>query len=295
MKTNPFSVSPGCNYIAVARNVTLVVLGLLVAGCPANNPAPEAAAGDKVIIRGSNTFGEELAPRLIAEYKKSHATALFDVESKATVYGMAALLGGKCDIAGASRVALKEELELAQMRGIELNDCIIGSYSVAVVIHGGNQLTSLTKDQVREIFTGGVTNWSAVGGPDAPINLYIRDPISGTYLGFKELAMANTAYAHGARLLPTYEGIVEAVAKDPNGVGYSSLDLAKRPGVKGVSIGGAEASVAAVNKGEYPYSRAIRLYTRKGNESARARDFIQFIQSAPGQKIVAEMGFAPRS
>ena len=295
MKTNLFSENLGCKYVTVARNASLFALGLLVAGCPADKPAREAASGDKVVIRGSNTFGEELAPRLIAEYKKNHATAVFDVESKATVYGMAALVGGKCDIAGASRVALKEELELAQMRGIELNECIIGSYSVAVVINGGNQVTSLTKDQVREIFTGVVTNWSAVGGPDAPINLYVRDPISGTHFGFKELAMGNTAYAHGAQLLPAYEGIVEALAKDANGIGYSSLDLAKRPGVKGVSIGGAEASVAAVNKGEYPYSRAIRLYTRKGNESARTRDFIQFIQSAPGQKIVAEMGFAPRS
>jgi len=277
------------------RNVSLFLLGLLAAGCPASKPAPEAATGAKVLIRGSNTFGEELAPRLIAEYKKDHATAAFDVESKATVYGMAALLGGKCDIAGASRVALKEELELAKMRGIELNDYLIGSYSVAVVVNGGNPVASLTKDQVRDIFTGVVTNWNVVGGPDAPIRLYIRDPISGTYLGFKELAMGNTPYGPQPNLFPTYEAIVQAVAKDAHGIGYASLDLAKHAGVKGVSIGGTEASVAAVNKGEYPYSRAIRLYTRKGDETPLTRDFIQFIQSARGQKIVAEMGFAPRS
>ena len=295
MKTNLFKESFGRKRVIAVRSVSLFLLGLLVAGCPANKPAPETANGDKVLIRGSNTFGEELAPRLIAEYKKDHAAAAFDVESKATVYGMAALLGGKCDIAGASRVPLKEELELARMRGIELNEYVIGSYSVAVVVQGGNPVATLTKDQVRDIFTGVVTNWNVVGGPDAPIRLYIRDPISGTYLGFKELAMGNTPYGHEPKLLPDYERIVEAVAKDPAGIGYSSLDLVKHAGIKGVSIGGVEASVAAVNKGEYPYSRAIRLYTRKGAESAVTRDFIQFVQSARGQKIVAEMGFAPRS
>src|SRR5436190_24053776 len=98
------------------QSAGLFLLGLLVAGCPASKTAPGGMAGAKVLIRGSNTFGEELAPRLIAEYKRDHSASEFDVESKATVYGMAALLGGKCDIAGASRVALKEELELAKMR-----------------------------------------------------------------------------------------------------------------------------------------------------------------------------------
>src|SRR5258708_594716 len=127
MKTKLFSrndVGTGGTFL---RSVSLFLLALLAAGCPASKPAPEATTGAKVLIRGSNTFGEELAPRLIAEYKKDHASAAFDVESKATVYGMAALLAGKCDIAGASRVALKEELELAKMRAIELNEYVIGS------------------------------------------------------------------------------------------------------------------------------------------------------------------------
>ena len=295
MKTNLCSLNFVCPGWTRLRNVSLCLLALVVAGCPASKPEPDVAKGDKVLIRGSNTFGEELAPRLIAEYKTDHPGAAFDVESKATVYGMAALLGGKCDIAGASRLPLKEELELAKMRGIELNEYLIGSYSVVVVVNNANAVASLTKDQVRDIFTGVVTNWNSVGGPDSPIHLDIRDPISGTYLGFKELAMANLPYAQQPALFPTYEAIVQAVAKDPSGIGYSSLDLVKHDGVKGVSIGGKEASVAAVNKGEYPYSRAIRLYTRKGDETPRTRDFIKFIQSARGQKIVAEMGFAPRS
>ena len=102
MQTNPPTESAARGRSALSWNVGLFLLGLLAAGCPAGKTPPEGTSGAKVLIRGSNTFGEELAPRLIAEYKKDHATAAFEVESKATVYGIAALLGGKCDIAGAS-------------------------------------------------------------------------------------------------------------------------------------------------------------------------------------------------
>ena len=114
----------------------------------------------KILIRGSNTIGEELAPKLIAEYKKDHPSADFVIEPKATVYGIAALLGGQCDIAAASRETLKEELELAKMRDIELTNYVIGAYTVAVVTHAGNPVANLTKEQVRDIFTGAVTNWT---------------------------------------------------------------------------------------------------------------------------------------
>jgi phosphate transport system substrate-binding protein len=269
-------------------------LGLLLTGCPAG--APETAPrtpGDKVIIRGSNTFGEELAPRLIAAYKKENPAAEFDVEFKATVYGFAALLGGKSDIAAASRPPLKEELELAKIRGIEMSEYVVGSYSVAVVVNAGNPVANLTKDQVREIFTGTIKNWKDVGGADAPISLSIRDPIAGTHLGFKELALGNTAYSTDAKMFTDYDGIVKAVVGDANGIGYTSLDPAKQTGVKAVSVGGVEPSVTTVHAGNYPYSRVVKLHTGKGRETAATKAFIQFVQSERGKAIVAETGFTP--
>src|SRR5688572_10258852 len=182
MNAKTFPLHRGRLCTASARSGFALALGLLLTGCPAGKQeTPPVTSGDKIIIRGSNTFGEELAPRLIAAFKKDHPTAQFDVESKATVYGFAALLGGKSDIAAASRPPLKEELELAKIRGIEMNEYVVGSYSVAVIVNGGNPVANLTKDQVREIFTGTIKNWKDVGGPDAPINLFIRDPIAGTH------------------------------------------------------------------------------------------------------------------
>src|SRR5205085_4256334 len=189
----------------------------------------------KVVIKGSNTIGEELGPRLIAEYKKDHPAAAFELESKGTGSGLWALVASQCDLAAASRAVSEEELKQATERGMKLDEHTIGSYSVAVVVHADNPVKDLTKDQVRDLFTGVVTNWKDVGGPDAPVHLYIRDPISGTHLGFKELAMENKAYGAGTNALTSYAAIIEAVAKDPNGIGYSSFDLANKPGAKIVS------------------------------------------------------------
>jgi phosphate transport system substrate-binding protein len=278
------------------KNLGLILICAIVAGCSPDKPSATPAATGKITIRGSNTVGEELAPQLIAEYKKEHPAAEFDLESKGTSYGMGALMGGYCDISGASRLPTKEELEVAQYRNVELNDHVIGTYAVAVVVNPGNVNTNLTRGQVRDIFTGTIQNWKDVGGPDATVHLYIRDPMSGTYMGFKELAMENKSYAPDPKMLTlctNYEDIAQAVAKDPNGIGYTGMNLAKDAGARVVPIGGVQPGVRSVQKGEYPYTRTLHLYTSKGNETPATMDFIQFVLSARGQEVVARTGDVP--
>jgi phosphate transport system substrate-binding protein len=115
-------------------------------------------------------------------------------------------------------------------------------------------------------------------------------------LGFKELAMENKPYTPDPKMLnlcTNYAGIAQSVATDPNGIGYTGINLAKAAGAKVVSIGGVQPDAAAVNKGQYPYTRALHLYTSKGKETAATTDFIQFILSARGQEVVARLGDVP--
>ena len=184
---------------------------------------------------------------------------------------------------------------MAQFRAMELDDHIIGTYCVAVVANAANPVANLTRDQIRDIFTGTIQNWKDVGGPDAPIHLFIRDPISGTYIGFKELAMDKKPYASEQNLFTNYEGIVTAVAKDPNGIGYAGFNLTHQPGVKAVSIEGVEPTADTVNQGKYPYARALHLYTSKGKEKPAALDFIRFVLSPQGQEVMTRMGYVPHS
>jgi phosphate transport system substrate-binding protein len=294
MRTNAHAETSDWKSLIFRRAMPCISLGILLAGCtPTQQAAPALRNDGKVVIRGSNTIGEELAPQLIAAYKKDHPAITFDLETKGTGYGMGALLGGQCDIAGASRLPNADELELGRLRGVELNDYNIGAYSVAVVVNTSNTVGDLSKDQVRDIFTGKIANWKDVGGPDAAIHLYVRDPVSGTYLGFRELAMENKPYAHDPSMSTNYLGIVQAVAQDPTGIGYSSFQRSNADGVKAVTIGGVAPTIESVNKGVYPYARILHLYTSKTSEETAAHDFIQFVQSAPGQQIITQMGYVP--
>jgi phosphate transport system substrate-binding protein len=253
-----------------------------------------AAAQDKVVIRGSNTIGEELAPRLISEYQKDHKTAMFDLEFKGTGYGLGALMGHFCDIAAASKPVGKEQEEIAKIRNFQFKEYVLGSYVVTILVNSGNPVSNLSSNQVLSLFTGQVQNWKEVGGPDAPVHLLVRDPVSGTHLGFKELAMANQDYGTNLQFFTNYVGIAAAVAKDPSAVGYSGLDVTAPAGTKVVSIDGVAPSAATVNAKKYAYSRLLRFYTDAVNEPPRAADFINFTMSAGGQTVLTQMGYAPK-
>src|ERR1035441_5363084 len=97
-------------------------------------------------------------------------------------------------------------------------------------------------------------------------------------------------YSLKVKTFTNYTDIVRAVARDPNGIGYTSIVPASQPGVKPVSIGGVAPTVAAVNKGQYPYARLLRLYTDYANETPIARNFVQFVQSSRGQAILDQVG-----
>jgi phosphate transport system substrate-binding protein len=265
----------------------MMLLSAVVAGCSGGKT-------EKIVLLGSNTIGEELAPQLVAEYKKDHPSVAFELEFKGTTYGMGALIVGRCDIAAASRDATTNEVELARDQGVTFNDHVIGAYDVAVIVKASNPIGNLTREQVRDLFTGVVQNWKEVGGPDAPVHLYSRHPISGTYLGFRELAMENKPYALHVKNFTNYTDIVQAVAQDENSIGYSTIALASSAGVKPVAIGGVAPTVESVNKGKYPYARFLHLYTDKAHETPTASSFVDFVQSARGQAIIARMGFAPR-
>jgi phosphate transport system substrate-binding protein len=253
-----------------------------------------ATAQDKIVIRGSNTIGEELAPRLISEYQKDHKDAAFDLEFKGTAYGLGALMGNFCDIAAASKPVGKEQEEIAHIRNFQFKEYVLGSYVVTILVNSNNPISNLSSNQVQALFTGQVQNWKDIGGPDAPVHLMVRDPVSGTHLGFKELAMANNDYGTNIQFFTNYVSIAAAVAKDPIGVGYSGLDAATPAGTKVVSIDGVAPSAATVNAKKYPYTRKLFFYTDAMKEPASATDFINFTLSTTGQNVLTQMGYAPK-
>ncbi len=280
----------------VLKNASLLIALAIIGGCSeqATNDSP-AADKDSVVLRGSNTVGEELAPRLIQEYSKAHQGVKFDTEFKGSSYGLGALMVDRCDVAATSRVVNTNDVAFGKDRNVNFEDHSIGAYAVGVVVNAQNPTANLSRQQVHDIFVGTIKNWNEVGGPDAPINIYIRNPVSGTHMGFQELALGTNSYALNAKTFIDYKALVAAIKNDPNGIGYSSLKTATEGGAKLVSVDNIAPSDQAVQKGSYPYARGLHLYTNKNHDKKAALDFINYVTSADGQKVLAEMDFVPHS
>lgn len=252
------------------------------------------ATAETVRIKGSNTFGEELGPRLIKAYQGQHPGIDIELESKGSGTGITALLAGECDIAPMSRSVNEDELRLARSREIRLKYCTVGYYGVAVIVNEINPIEGLSDSQIADIFTGRIDNWKVLGWEDQPISTFIRDPVSGTYLGFQELAMRNEPYVDGATRLPSYSAIAEAVSRHPYAIGYSGAQRFDALKVKSVKVNGVPLNSVAVNEGLYPYARLLRFVTSEKHETPEATDFIHFVQSKDGRAILTEMGYVPK-
>jgi phosphate transport system substrate-binding protein len=281
-----------CHPATVLKAFVLSLFTLVLAGCSDNRSA--AAVSGRVVIKGSNTFGEELGPRLIEAYRLTRPNLQVTLESNNSGAGITALLAGECDIAATSRPLTPGEESQTRAQGITLKEYAIGYYGVAVIVHRSNPVDRLTLEQVKAIFTGSVGNWREVGGLDMPIRLAIRAPASGTSLGFRELAMDTRPYAAEAEKFQTYAQLEATVAREPGAIGYADMHEVQDPGVRVLRIGDTEPSTLSVNEGWYPYARLLRFYTNKASETPAAHDFVHYVQQKPGQRVLPELGYVGR-
>jgi phosphate transport system substrate-binding protein len=271
----------------LTKTTLVSLLGFFALGLASSN-----ARADKLVIKGSDTLGAKLVPQLAEQFKADHPDATFDIAAEGSTTGFAALIDGTAQIGMASRPAKSEEIAAAKAKNVTLKETIVAYDGVAVIVNEANPVKNLTKKQVEQIFTGEVSDWSAVGGSGGAISIYTRNTSSGTYSEFKELAMKKRDYAPSAQKMAGNEQIAAEVGKNPNGVGYVGLAYVKAKGVKVASIDGALPSIESVQRKGYPYSRPTFYYTN-GEPAGLVKAFVDFTLSDAGQKIVANVGFVP--
>jgi phosphate transport system substrate-binding protein len=257
--------------------------------------APVLARAGTITVKGSDTM-VILAQRWAEAYMKKNPGKKVQVTGGGSGTGIAALQNGTTDIADASR-AMKddEKAKVRERHGVLPEEIPVAKDGVAVYVNDANPLQQLTPDQLKGIYTGDVTRWKQVGGGDAPIVLYSRENSSGTYVFFKEHVLQNDDYAPTAQTLPGTAAVVNAVAKEKNGIGYGGAAYAK--GVKELKVVGADgqawaASAENVKSGKYPLSRPLFMYTR-GAPKGEVKEFIDFCLSPAGQAIVTQVGYFP--
>ncbi|MES2572171.1 MAG: phosphate ABC transporter substrate-binding protein [Verrucomicrobiota bacterium] len=224
-----------------------------------------AANAGKLVIKGSDTLGAKLVPQLSETFKAANPGTSFEVAAEGSTTGIAAVIDGTAHIGMSSRHAKATESSLATSKGVNLKATIVAHDGLGIVVNAQNPVKGLTKKQVEQIFSGDVTDWSAVGGKPGKISIYTRNTSSGTYSDFKELAMQKRDYAGSSQKMAGNEQIAAEVGKNPYGIGYVGMAYLKAGGIKTIAIDG---------KGE-------------------VKSFVDFTLSEKGQSIATQVGFVP--
>ena len=258
--------------------------------------AAMAAPREKITIKGSDTL-VILVQRWTELYPDNNIE--FQVTGGGSGTGIAALINGTTDICSASRPMKKKEINMLRekvgYRGLEVR---VARDGLSVYLHDSNPVEQLTLDQLRLIFTGKVRNWNEVGGKNAPILLYSRDNSSGTYEFFKKNVLNKEDFSERAQHMAGTAALINAVSKDPNGIGYGGA--AYLTGVKSIAVGRTQdgpftkPTEETILSGEYPVSRFLYFYLSK-RPDGKIQEFIDWVISGSGQKIVTDVGYYPIS
>ncbi|MBN1210708.1 MAG: phosphate ABC transporter substrate-binding protein [Myxococcaceae bacterium] len=251
---------------------------------------PVVAQAGTVTVKGSDTM-VILTQRWAEEFMKKNSGTKLQVTGGGSGTGISALINGTTDICMASRPMKEAEVEKLRGRfnttGTEIS---VAKDGVTFYVHESNPLSSLTLEQLKGIYLGDITNWKAVGGPDAPIVVYSRENSSGTYVFVKDNVLGGEDYAATAQTLPGTAAVVNAVSKEKFGIGYGGAAYAK--GIKELKVNNVEPNADNIKTGKYPLARDLYFYLRS-KPTGEAKAFIDFALSPEGQEIVKKVGYFP--
>ncbi|MCF8010209.1 MAG: phosphate ABC transporter substrate-binding protein [Clostridiales bacterium] len=287
--------------LALVFAVVFLLAGL-VAGCGGNSDSGQEQSADQndgkeelsgtLQVNGSTTV-TPVAQAWAEKFHQKHSGVEVVVSGTGSGNGIAALINGTTDIAMASR-KMKEKEE-AKFDGTP--KChVVGRDGVAIVVHPGNSVESLTMEEAKAVFTGEVTNWKEVGGADQEITVYTRDTSSGTYGFVKEKVLEDENFAKAARKTASNASMAKTIAQEESSIGYCGLAFVD-DSLKAVSISadGADPvkpSFETAASGDYPVVRDLNMYTI-GEAEGLAKAFFDYGFSEEGQAIVKEIGYLP--
>ncbi|WAS05593.1 substrate-binding domain-containing protein [Gloeomargaritales cyanobacterium VI4D9] len=224
--------------------------------------------------------------------------------------GIEMLINGQLAIGQSSRPLKDSEFERAQKRGFRLEQIAIANDAIAIYVHPGVQIPGLTVAQVRDIFTGKVTNWQQVGGSNLPIVPFSRNlQAGGTVDYFKEDVLLGQNLGSNVREIRDTTHSLRQVGATPGGIGYANIPLvvrqemvrivplAKESGAPYIApdIGGTEVNSAVITDGSYPITRRLFIIIRRDGtlDEQAGVAYANMFLSDEGQKLIKEAGFAP--
>jgi phosphate transport system substrate-binding protein len=255
-----------------------------------------AGAGD-ITVKGSDTL-VILAQKWAEVYMSNHPAVKIQVTGGGSGVGFAALENRGTDIADASRrIKPKEKEACIKAFGKVPKEYMVAIDGLSIYVNNDNPVKVLTVAQLKEIFTGKAKNWKEIGGKDAPITLYSRENSSGTYDFFKEHVLNGQDFDARAQTMQGTAALLQAVGKDPNGIGYGGA--AYGAGARALAIKKTDdaepvrPTEQTVLDRSYPIWRYLYNYVNPELDKGEIHDYLNWIRTDDGQRIVKEIGYYP--
>ncbi len=305
---------------------------------PASSLTQTAATANGVLTRattplfrvhGSNTVGEKLAPRLVESYLMARGgtnikteqgktpvekavsaeingrVEFVEIHAHGSSTAFADLLSGQAELGMSSRRVKEQERELLLSKQGDLTEPgaehIIGLDGLAIIVNSSNSLGSLSIPQLVKIFSGEITNWSALGGADRPINLYARDENSGTWDSFKSMVLepSSASISLTAKRFESSTELSDAVAKDEGAIGFIGLPYVRRAKLLAISSTKSSKAIVpthfTVSTEDYPLARRLYFYLPQKSTNSEAEEFVRFSATERGQSIVEDIGLVSQN
>ncbi len=284
--------------------ITWFLLLTLLSACaaPAGEQPGAPAAVTSIENKGSDTM-VNLALAWAELYQGTHPEVSISVTGGGSGTGITALANQTVDIANASRAIKDEEIATIASKGPAPVEFVVARDAIAVIVNPENPVNALTLQQISDIYSGLIINWSQVGGEDRPIVCLSRETNSGTHVYFLEEVLRlgdsdnKTLFSPETLLLPSSEGITAEVRDNPNAIGYDGLGYVTADvKVLAVAVDAASPyflpSVETVNDKTYPIARDLYMYTA-GEPSGAQAAYLDWILQAEAQEVVRALGFVP--
>ena len=245
-------------------------------------PAPLSGA---VALNGSTSM-EKVIGALSEQFMADNSGVSVTYDATGSGAGIEAASNGSADIGLSSR-GLKDEEKSSGLVGTT-----VALDGIAVIVNPANKVADLTVEQIAKIFTGEITDWSELGGDAGTISCIGREAGSGTRDGFESITKTKDACKMDQELTST-GAVIEAVAGNPNAIGYASLSALKDT-VKAVTVGGVECTEDTVLDGSYAIQRPFVFVTKDGVAlSAQAQAFFDFATSSAANDLIRAAGAVP--
>ncbi len=252
----------------------LLILSLLFLTCPQKS---------KDLIIAGSTSVQPFIEKLAEEYMAKKPGIKINVQGGGSTAGIQAVFNKTCAIGTSSR-----HLETSE-QGLHAFTMAIDG--ITIIVHPSNSITNLTQDELKDIFTGKITNWKQVGGPDKKIIAVTREEGSGTRGAFEELIMHKSAISDACLVQDSNGAIREIIAATPQAIGYISSGLVDKR-VKPLSIDDIHPSVENLMNGKYKFVRPFLLLTKEEPVGV-IKSFIEYVLSAEAQEILMHEGLIP--